>query len=237
VPVVGYKQPRWPECFRPGWTSEFSSEQLQAAILRLVEAEVGYARAATAITRWQVENEPFVRFGTCESTIFTPAFLQDEVSLVQSLDGRRVLLTDSGEGSTLAPAMSVRGNVDLGLSIYRDVPWPVIGMVRYPLPAWSYAVRARVARLLIGAHGGETIIAELQTEGWFLHEQGLKAIAAAEQRAAYPPEQIILANVEYGRRIGFRQAYLWGVEWWYWMAAQGDASYVDAARAVFRTSG
>src|SRR5436305_1348192 len=37
---VGYKQPRWPECYPPRWAADLPSSVMQARILGLVEAEV-----------------------------------------------------------------------------------------------------------------------------------------------------------------------------------------------------
>ena len=40
-------------------------------------------------------------------------------------------------------------------------------------------------------------------------------------------------NVEFARRVGFPEVYLWGVEWWYWIREKGDASFWNEARGLF----
>ena len=81
--------------------------------------------------------------------------------------------------------------------------------------------------------GGETIIVELQAEAWF-QPASLVDIAPELQRHEFPADLLLVSNVEYARRTQFSQAYLWGVEWWYWMEAQGYPEYLEAARRVFR---
>jgi len=228
---VGYKQPRWPECYPPRWAADLSTDALRPLILGLVGAEVRYARRWSHVRMWQVENEPFVHFGDCgDATVLTPEFVNEEIALIHQLDERHVLLTDSGEWSTLLPAMSTP-NVDIGVSVYRDVPLSGFGLSRYPLPAWSYTAKDWVARSITGVHNA-TIISELQCEPWFVNGN-LKEVPYEVQRSQFPPEQIVLANLEYAQRTHFRSAYMWGAEWWYWMASHGHAEYLEAARYAF----
>jgi len=228
---VGYKQPRWPECYPPPWAVGLSAERLQSDVLRLVEVEVTHYGARPSVSMWQAENEPLVTFGNCQDpVVLTPTFMKDEIALIQRLDARPVLLTDSGEWSTLLPAMGTAG-VGLGLSIYRDVPMPLFGLARYPLPAWTYSAKDWFARTVTGV-SGTTIISELQCEPWFVGG-GLRDVPYEIQNRQFPPEQIVRSNVDYARRTGFPRAYLWGVEWWYWMAAHGHAEYLAEAQRVF----
>jgi hypothetical protein len=121
---VGYKQPRWPECYPPAWAGDLPLGRIRDHILRLVEAEVTYARSQPGIVMWQAENEPFVPFGDCRNfDVLTPAFMTEEINLIHRLDTRPVLITDSGEHSTWLPAMHMSG-VQLGISVYRDIPMP-----------------------------------------------------------------------------------------------------------------
>ena len=227
---LGYKQPRWPECYEPDWTARLGPSALRARILRLVEAEVTHARQWRSVVMWQVENEPFVDFGRCRPDVLTPTFVNEEVELVQRLDARPALITDSGENSTWIMALSAP-RTRFGLSLYRDIPLPLVGVVRSPAPAWAYAAKDWVARLLAGADG-TTIITELQSEAWFESTDGLD-VARELHRARFPAHAMLTDNVAFARRTGFSQAYLWGVEWWYWMAAHGHAEYLRTAQLTF----
>lgn len=91
-----------------------------------------------------------------------------------------------------------------------------------------------MARSLTRAEGF-TIISELQAEAWFETTEGLEEIHSL-QRLMYPPERIVTENVEYARRTQFSHVYLWGIEWWYWMAAHGHGEYLDTARALLSTA-
>jgi hypothetical protein len=50
------------------------------------------------------------------------------------------------------------------------------------------------------------------------------------------PPSIISNNVEYARETGFGVGYLWGVEWWYWMEAQGYPGYLATAKTLSSTA-
>jgi hypothetical protein len=230
--VVGYKQPRWPECYPPIWAADLPTDRLRERILGLVEAEVAHARAYPNVTMWQVENEPFRRYGECRGPeLLTPDFLTEEIRLVKRLDGRPVLVTDSGELSSWIPAMRLPGD-QFGTTAYRQLSFRTIGFWQHPLPAWSYPAKDRVVRGLLRKEG-ETILVELQAEPWF-EPAALADIPPERQAEEFPEDLLLGANVDYARRIGFSHAYLWGVEWWFWMQAQGYPSYVEAARPLFR---
>ena len=104
--VVGYKQPRWPEWYPPRWAANLPTDRTRERVLKLVDAEVAYARRSGSIALWQVENEPFRRFGEGgDFDVLRPEFLAEEIALVKRLDHRPTLMTDSGELSTWIPAM------------------------------------------------------------------------------------------------------------------------------------
>jgi hypothetical protein len=230
---VGYKQPRWPECFPPAWARDMPPAQMRGRILEVVKAAVAHTRMHAGIIMWQVENEPFVRFGDCNFDVLTPRFLVEEVQAIQGIDFRPVLLTDTGEGSTWLPALNMPG-VHLGLSLYRDIPLAGMGMVHYPFPPWTYSARDWAARTLMRAEGA-TMISELQAEAWFDLGKPLDETADL-QSLRFPAEAVVTGNVDYARRTQFSEVYLWGVEWWYWMAAHGHREYVEAARVLFLSS-
>jgi len=230
---VGYKQPRWPECYAPAWAAGLPADHLRRRILRVVEAEVVHARDNPSVAMWQPENEPFVAFGDCAGReALTSEFLRQEIDLIHRLDPRPVIVTDSGEASTWLTALQT-SDVYFGLSLYRDIPMPVLGVWHFPQPAWSYTAKDRFARSVVGNHG-TTFITELQAESWFA-EGGLLEIHQDIHRRDFPPERVLTANLDYARRAYFPQIYLWGVEWWYWMSSRGYPEYVATARSLMRS--
>jgi hypothetical protein len=43
------------------------------------------------------------------------------------------------------------------------------------------------------------------------------------------------SNVRFARRIGFRETYFWGVEWWYWLKEEkGVPELWDAAKEIIK---
>jgi hypothetical protein len=78
---------------------------------------------------------------------------------------------------------------------------------------------------------GLTMVSELQAEAWFETTEGLDELAEI-QRQQFPPELILAQNVEFARRTHFSRVYLWGVEWWYSMAAHRHGEYLDVARKL-----
>ena len=50
-------------------------------------------------------------------------------------------------------------------------------------------------------------------------------------------EHKLVTNVDYAKRLGTPEIYLWGAEWWYWLKEKKDHPAVwDAARTLFRES-
>jgi hypothetical protein len=141
-------------------------------------------------------------------------------------------MTDTGELSTWITAMSLSDGY-LGSTLYRVLWFPSIGLWRYPVPVWVYTAKDRVVRTLL-QKPGETIVIELQAEAWFTSIS--VSDAPVEMQMQHFPASMVLANVEYARHTQFASAYLWGVEWWYWMRARGHSEYVEAARQAFGRS-
>ena len=99
--VVGLKSGRWPECHAPVWSDNLSEQQQKKEILEYITQVVLRYKNNEAIKYWQVENEPFFKFGQCPSWYYDGGeFLKQEVALVKSLDySRKIIISDSGEGS------------------------------------------------------------------------------------------------------------------------------------------
>jgi hypothetical protein len=231
VVVVGYKQPRWPECYPPGWAADLPTDHLHERILALIQAEVAFAGRYPNVVMWQVENEPFRRYGECRPDILTPAFLAEEIELVSRLDARPTLVTDSGELSTWLPAMRLSREY-FGTAVYRQLYFQTLGRWEHPLPPWLYAVRNQFDRAML-QKDGQTILIEMQAEAWF-EPVALVDVPPATQQREFPAALLLGSNVEFSRRIGFPRVYLWGVEWWSWMETHGYPEYVEAARVLFQ---
>lgn len=226
--VLGYKQPRWPECFAPLWANDLPIDKFSGRVLKLVNTEVNHFKDFASIGRWQVENEPSLPFGLCNKP--DPERLPKEIEIVKSVDNRPVVITESGELSDWTEAMR-KGDL-IGISIYRTVWNPWIGLVDYPLPATFYSLKNLWSSIWSGYNPKNTYVAELQAEPWGTSSRGLQDISAEELNRLFPPSRIA-GNLNYARKTGFSEIYLWGVEWWYKMDQEGQTSYLNEAKKLF----
>lgn len=217
--VVGQKTPRWPECHHPVWSTSLPPAERRAALGKYLTATVEHFRAHPALEIWQVENEPFIYFGVCPP--FSGADLVAELALVKTLDpAHPTLVTDSGEVATWR--RTARAADLFGTTVYRMVWNSVIGYWSYDwLPPAVYRFRL----WLLGRLPQSAFISELQAEPW-VPRGNLPAIPLAEQFVSMSLGQL-QRNVAYARRIGLPRAYLWGAEWWRWLAANGHPEFAD----------
>ncbi len=208
--VIGMKTPRWPECHIPDWAVNLAKEDQQKEILELLEEIVLRYRDFSSIWSWQVENEPFFPFGTCPWA--DRKFLEEEIALVKSLDGKKrpVLISVSGEWSPWIRAAKI-GDI-VGTTMYKKVWWGVMKTyLTYPLPEIFYWRKAKVIEKLFGK---KVIVVELQAEPWgpeLLYESPIE-----EQEKTMDPERF-KKMINFAKKTGFDEFYLWGAEWWFWM--------------------
>lgn len=226
--AVGRRLPRWPECHIPDWATQLPDAEQQEAIERVIRVVVERYRAHPALVMWQVENEPFLSvFGECPE--LDVASLQREVEIVRALDPHHdILITDSGELSFWHRAARVGDR--LGTTMYRVVWSRFVGYWSYDtfIPAAWYRLKA----FLVGVSPEHMVISELQAEPWAPHGD-VTVLPIVEQRRSMDAERF-LRNVAFARSTGFREIYLWGAEYWYWLRAHGDASMWETARGVLK---
>ncbi len=226
VLVFGQKTPRWPECHIPKWATSYGEEEYRTRFFAYVETVVNRYRAHPALEYWQVENEPFITFEFGECAHFRPHFFDQELAVVRKLDTEHpVVVTDSGELSLWRKAAQA-GDV-FGTTMYRVIRTPGGRVLTYDwLPMGWYRFRA----MLWGVPHDKFFISELQAEPW-VHTGGIPASSVEEQMKTMDIERM-KKNLEDARHSGASRAYVWGVEWWYWMKyEQGNVSFIDTARA------
>lgn len=225
--VIGMKTGRWPECHIPQWAKNKNKEEQQERILRLIEKTVLRYKDSTAIEAWQVENEPFFPFGECPWTDIN--FLKKEINLVKLLDDRDrpVVISDSGEGSLWINAARL-GDI-VGTTMYKKVWFGQLGFyLYYPLPPTFYWRKAEYIKKLFNK---KVIVGELQAEPWgpkLLYDSPL-----AEQEKTMTLERFKY-NIDFAKKTGLDEFYLWGAEWWYWMKEkQNQPEIWNEAKKLF----
>jgi len=226
VLVVGRRQPRWPECHDPAWVEKLSIKEQRAEILEMINTVVTRYKMHQAVEIWQVENEPFLDFfGKCPK--ISKKQLQEEIDLVKGIDSRPILITDSGELSTWYPAIKM-GDY-FGTTLYRTTYNKLIGYWKYIfVPPSFYRIKAYSWQ----KPQEEMFVAELQAEPWF--PQGPLQTPVEEHYHSMNAKQL-LDNAQYVKKTNFSRAYLWGVEWWYWLKEKhNDTSLWDTAKTIFK---
>jgi len=232
--AVGYRLPRWPECHLPNWTKNLPAEQKQQNTLKYIQKTIERYKNKNQVVAWQVENEPFLPFfGECPQ--FDPAFLDKEIALVKKLDslptgqaGRPVIITDSGELSFWVPA-ATRADI-FGTSLYlHTYSKNTKTYIHYPITPGFFRFKKNIASLF--AHPKDWIVIEMQAEPW----GPIAVTELSEKDQAKTMDLKKFQNIlEFGRMAGFKDFYLWGVEWWaYEKQYKNNPTYWDEAKKVF----
>jgi hypothetical protein len=225
VLAIGKRLPRWPECHDPEWTKNKEPEISSQKLLDYIKTTVNRYKENKNIKIWQVENEPFLgTFGECPK--LDKSFLDKEIALVKSLDSSRpIMITESGEFSTWVGGAR-RADI-VGTSVYRTI-YGKLGYVTYPIPPVFYARKTDLIKLLFSSK--KIIGIEAQAEPW-----GSKPVIQMtnEERDKSMSFEKFNKNIEYFKKTGFDELYLWGVEWWYFQKIKGDDRYWNRAKELF----
>ena len=223
--VVGMKTPGWPECHIPDWAKELGPKDQQESVLKYLEQMVLRYKDSKSIKYWQIENEPFFPFGNCPER--DKGFLKKEIDLVKSLDDRKIIISESGEVPLWFRAAK-SGDV-VGVTMYRKVWFKELSSyITYPFPATFYRRKMALINFFFRK---EVIGVELQAEPW-----GPKLVydlSIEEQMRSMNLERF-KKNVEFAQKVGFRENYFWGAEWWYWMKDQGNPEIWNEAKTLFK---
>lgn len=223
--VVGQKTPRWPECNIPEWARQNDGKRKER-LLKFIDVAVRRYKDTRVIKYWQVENEPFLRFGICPAP--DASLLDREIAVVREIDNARdIIVTDSGELSLWVQAAR-RADI-FGTTMYRTIWKEGIGYFEYPVGPRFFQFKNLLIKVF--AQQANAIVIELQAEPWIggSTTDGL----LAEQFKSMNPAQLE-ANVEYAEKVGFPEIYLWGVEWWYWLKETQDHPELwDTARGIY----
>ncbi|MCB9798908.1 beta-galactosidase [Candidatus Nomurabacteria bacterium] len=224
--VVGQKAPRWPECHIPAWVDYGKGESKQE-LLRYVEKTVLHFKDHPALEMWQVENEPFIRFQFGECERYDRKAIFDEIAIIKKLDQKHpTIVTDSGEMGLWWTA--AHSGDFFGTTLYRVVRIPNGTIFRYDwLPAIVYRIKAWVT----GVDMNRFFISELQAEPWFDTGDPTNTPIEVQEKTMDPDR--LHKHIEFSRHVGAKRAYLWGVEWWYFMKqVHGDQRYWEIVRDI-----
>lgn len=227
VLAVGFKLPRWPECFQPDWAIDLDKKAREERILKMVESTIDHFKDRTEIVAWQVENEPFLNFGVCSE--ISGDLIDKEVAIVRSKDSRPIIVTDSGELGFWIPAMQ-KGDL-MGTTLYKTVWNPILGVLNYPIPPIYYHIKGKLVRALFAQQNQGVIISELQAEPW-TYGSPITQTSIQDQVKLFSLKQF-KDTVVFARQTGISEQYLWGLEWWYFMREHNHPEYWEFAKTIF----
>jgi len=210
VPVLGRRTPRWPECHTPTFYSQMSAAEIKNKILNLITLEIEQFKNYDNIKKWQIDNEPFLDvFGNCPKA--DTNLIQEEISLAKKIDKRPILVTESGELSSWIKGAKLADI--LGVSMYRETWNKNWGWFQYPLPPAYYYFKGKIVQWLTGIK--KIINTELQAEPWAINSD-LASMSLSDQRYSLDIAEL-KSNIQFAKRSGQDEIYLWGVEWWWWL--------------------
>lgn len=227
---LGLRQPRWPECHAPAWIDTSQPESTwEPQLDAFVTTVVNRYKNAPALKTYQLENEFFNNFGSCNN--FDRARLNRELALVKKLDPNHPVIISRSNNYV---GFSVRRPLPdiIGISVYRRV-WNTAvyhGYFTYPYPSWYYAFLAGGEELLTGK---PAVIHELQTEPWPPSGQSILTASLTEQNKTFDAKRF-KSTVQFAEQTGIRHIDLWGGEYWYYrMVKLHDPSVWNTAKEIF----
>lgn len=224
--ALGKKAPGWPECHIPHWVGAMPKDELHAEIRQYLTKVVTRYKDYPNLQYWQVENEPFLNFARTICGDPDENFVAEEVALVKELDPKHpILLTDGGEFGLWYKARAY-GDV-FGSTMYLYVYTKHLGYWRYPLSGWFFRAKQNLLDLVAGKK--ESISIEVGLEPW-LHEPIAATPIDVQLEHMNMKRFDDILNV--ARTSGFPIHYLWGAEWWYYIAEHGHPEFWDTAKGL-----
>lgn len=225
--AVGRRLPRWPECHFPDWAFDLEKEINTAETLEYIKTVIDRYKDNENIIAWQIENEPFLpHFGECPD--LDKVLLDKEIALARELDSRPIVLTDSGELSFWVPAAK-RADI-FGTTMYRDTYSEVLDRyIHYPIEPGFFRFKKNITRFFTRPE--RWLVIELQAEPW--GPKPFQHLDKAEREKTMSLEKF-QDMIEFSSKTGFKEFYLWGVEWWRWeCVVNNDCALWEEARGLF----
>ena len=235
--VIGMKTGRWPECHTPTWFEQVPEDARQEEIVRYVTTIVERYKNSKAVEYWQLENEPFLEFGTCPDWYYKQdtSLLEAEVAAVRAIDTEReIIISESGELSDWTKAASLADIV--GVTMYRS-SWneteKTFGLNPYSFLAPEFY--SAKAAFINHYYKKPVISIELQAEPWTAKPLGESSL---EVQAMSMNPELFKENVEFAKQAKLGSYYFWGAEWWYWMKTKHNQPEIwELAKQLFAEQG
>lgn len=227
--VVGLRQPRWPECHEPKWSTALPVNEWKQALYAYMEVVVKRYRNHPALESLQLENESQAwYFGDCRQQP-DPVRVREEFDLVRRWTDKPVWMSLSDQ---YGMPWGYPGADAYGYSLYTKVYNNLIPgtYVNPSPPLWFHTGRGAIISAI---YGKPLFLHELQLEPW--GPKNIVDLTRQEQDMTMSPDKIRY-NLEFGRKLGVDQIYTWGSEWWYWRKINGDTRPWDTVKQAVAAS-
>lgn len=233
--VIGKKTGRWPECHTPKWFEDVSEDERKKEIIQYVRTLTYRYKDSPAVSYWQIENEPFLEFGTCPDWYYEygTTLVAEEIAAVRDIDpSRKIIVSESGELADWTTAAELADIV--GVTMYRSTynsTEETFGINPYTfLAPQFYSAKAAYIQ---HTYNKPVISIELQAEPWTALP--LKESKLEIQAQSMNPE-LFRENIDFARQAGLDSYYFWGAEWWYWMKTTHNQPEIwDEAKALLKS--
>lgn len=229
--TLGLRQPRWPECHQPDWTTSEPTALWQAQLELYMKAVIQRYQHSPALQSYQLENEYFLKgFGTC--TDFSRQRLISEYNLVKQTDPSHPIIVGRSNNALGFPTGQPQPD-EFSISVYKRV-WDA-GVshryLEYPFPAWFYGFLGGVQKIFMHK---DMVLGELQAEAWPPNGKSITETSLAEQNKSLDAKRL-KDRFQYGKATGMRTIDLWGAEYWYYrQQVLHDPSLMNVAQQEFK---
>lgn len=252
--AIGAKTPYYPEVYIPNHLTKDlkfgqelgNSAQIKKALLDVESNLIPKIATYSAITYWQVENEPYA--GTRNNWTVGEDLLSEEIKVIKKNDPskRPIILTHPGPfvwdhdwqkllkhlamGDVLAvnyfPKTRTPDVVTINL-LGKDLKliWP--DFINIPVYIWgSISPDFEKVKNTVEAHGNKLWIMEMQAEPYlseFKYARGKIFV--------FTPEDILKADLAI-RKAGIHYIGFWGANWWLLSDKNGDSEWINMVEKV-----
>jgi hypothetical protein len=210
--AIGLRQPRWPECHRPDWAKSLAKPEQNKELMKFIEATVKHYKNNPSLVNYQLENEALNGwFGECRSSDIERDRVIQEFDMVKKLDSAHPIYMALSDQHGLPLGKPVPDKY--GFSVYRIVysnQLPIHFYLTYPTPTTYHRIRAWLIKVI---QHREVFVHELQLEPW--GPQATENLTIEQQNRSMDNQQMKF-NLDFTKRIGSPEIYVWGAEWWYW---------------------
>lgn len=207
---IGMKAPRWPEFYFPNHVvPDPENPETQKHALAFLQHAIRAVRDFSCISHWQVENEPLDPSGP-ENAKIPLEFLEQECSLVRSLDSREIVVNLWGNDVITRGLFSKASDLAdiVGLDLYYTQHLKTLfGKNFYGGPRASNDMLKK----MIADSPKPVWITELQAEPWEKDEAGYRSKNPQSMN-----ETELLKNIQRAQSLGIETSILWGAEYWIW---------------------